>query len=108
MNTKNSLSVAIFLLVLISFSGCLDIFNDLPQINTIIYEDHPIEVSYEITYGYTVDLSGKGKTILSYQEDYPDVLQGMLSDIIIHNKLSARNITIAPATPEAKATFRFT
>jgi hypothetical protein len=94
MKTKINIGIAIVLLIIISCSGCLDIFNDLPQLNTIIYEEHPIDVAYQITYGYTIDLSGNGKTILSYLEDYPEVLQGTLSNITIHNRLSAKNITI--------------
>ena len=87
--------ITLFLLLSVIYSGCLDIFNDISNSTTIIYEDHPIHVEYQITYGYFINLTGEGKSILSYKEDYPDVLNGKISYIVIHNQLSAKNITIA-------------
>ena len=68
-------SLFIFLFIFINFSGCIDNLFDIP----IIYEDHPIKLSYTITYGYDVVISGTGKYQIHYNCDTPDVLNGAVT-----------------------------
>jgi len=68
----NGINRKIVIIILLFFSlstvGCLDFFN----INdTIIYETHPVEVQYNLSFGYTVECSGTGNYEITYDCDLP-------------------------------------
>lgn len=82
-----------FVCSLICFSGCVDFFQDI-QTNKITYEPYPTQINYHLTYGYNINLSGSGESTVTYREDLPEVLKGMISNQTIINKLDAQTRTI--------------
>ena len=69
MNKINAEIIIIFLLFFHIFnSGCLDIFN---FDDTIIYESHPVEIQYNLSYGYIVECLGIGNYEITYNCDIP-------------------------------------
>ena len=76
MNKKITFTSLILVLVTLILSGCLDFFTS--NNDTITYESHPTGVSYTISYGYSVNCSGKGRYTLKYDCDLPEVLEGIV------------------------------
>jgi len=56
-------------------SGCIDTLFD----SSTRYQSYPTSVSYTISYGYDVDVSGEGTYTLTYLCDYPQVVSGIVS-----------------------------
>jgi hypothetical protein len=81
---KNKIIVTVlFLILLISaLTGCLDFF---PENSTIIYESHATSVMYTISYGYKISCTGSGNYRIIYNCDLPEVLNGQITDIVVHN-----------------------
>ena len=76
MKNKNLIPIlAIVLLILPIFSGCINSFLDFP----ITYEENPTKISYTIRYGYNVTCTGTGKYTVTYDCDIPEVLHGVPS-----------------------------
>ena len=78
MNKKITFTGLFLVLLTLLFSGCLDIITG--DNGNITYESHPTAVRYTISYGYSVDCSGKGKYTLKYDCDLPEVLEGIVSN----------------------------
>jgi hypothetical protein len=81
---KNKIIVTVFILIFLNLvlSGCLDIFS---LDGSITYEAHATSVQYTISYGYNINCSGTGKYRIIYNCDLPEVLNGQVIDIIVHN-----------------------
>ena len=89
---KTFIITGIFLIILISCTGCLDFFNQVTQ-KQVTYEQHPTKINYHITYGYDINITGTGHSTIQYREDFPELLQGTISNIIIHNQLDSQTKT---------------
>ncbi len=78
---KNSCSFFVFSLVvlIVLLSGCEMIFPP------ITYESTPTRISYDLSYGYHVNISGSGRYELSYLCDTPEVLLGTATYGLLHN-----------------------
>jgi hypothetical protein len=76
MNKKITFTSLILVLLTLFISGCLDFFTS--DVSSIIYESHPTGVRYTISYGYSVNCSGKGKYTLLYDCDLPEALEGIV------------------------------
>jgi len=74
--------VLILILLILALSGCLDFFSENI---TITYESHATSVMYIISYGYKVNCTGIGKYRIIYNCDLPEVINGQIIDIFIHN-----------------------
>jgi transglutaminase-like putative cysteine protease len=57
------------------FSGCIEFFQDI----TTTYKPFPTKLSYEIDYGYRIQITGTGKYEVRYRCDIPEILMGVLS-----------------------------
>jgi len=73
MNNRKKIIISVFLLILLSFSGCLDFFQDIATTN-ITYEKHPTKIQYHISYGYQLNFDGYGSSTVNYREDLPEAL----------------------------------
>jgi hypothetical protein len=81
---KNKIISLLFILFFLvsTLSGCIDFF----QLDgSTTYESHPTSVSYIISYGYKINCTGSGRYNLFYKCDLPEVIYGVISDVIIHN-----------------------
>jgi len=76
MNNKITVISLILFLLILFLSGCLDFFTS--DNGNITYESHPTGVMYTISYGYSVNCSGKGQYTLKYDCDLPEVLEGIV------------------------------
>ncbi len=74
-NKKIILIITAFLLSISVYSGCIEFFQDVPT----TYKSFPTQLSYEIDYGYRIQISGTGKYEVRYRCDIPEVLRGVLS-----------------------------
>ena len=80
---KLALTVTIVLLLMPLLSGCLDSFLDGPT----IYQDHPTKISYDISYGYSLNATGTGKYVINYDCDIPaEPLAGSRDYDILYTK----------------------
>src|SRR6056297_501587 len=70
--------LSFFILSIIVSSGCLD--TPLFESSTT-YEESPIQISYDFTYGYNVNLTGFGEATVLYQEYLPQSKEGILHSI---------------------------
>ena len=82
MKNKAIAFVVIIILLILSLSGCLDFFTEN---STITYESHATSVRYTISYGYKINCTGSGNYRIIYNCDLPEVLNGQITDIIVHN-----------------------
>jgi len=82
MKNKIYLFISIFILITITLSGCLDFFTT--NNNIVIYESHPTDINYTITYGYKIKCTGQGRYSINYDLDFPEVLNGKILSTIIH------------------------
>ena len=82
MKNKAIAFVVIIILLILSLSGCLDFFTEN---STITYESHATSVRYTISYGYKIRCTGIGKYRIIYNCDLPEVINGQITDIIVHN-----------------------
>lgn len=82
MKNKIFISVFIFILSISALSGCLEFLN---LDGTTTYEAHATSAIYTISYGYKINCTGSGKYLITYKCDLPEVLNGQINDIIIHN-----------------------
>jgi hypothetical protein len=82
---KNKIILLVFILFFLisTITGCQDIFK---LDGSTTYESHPTSVSYTISYGYRINCTGSGKYSVFYKCDIPEVLNGGISDLIIHNE----------------------
>ena len=68
----NKMNKKIVIIILLFFSlstvGCLDFFN---FDDVVIYEAHPIEIRYNLSFGYTVECIGNGNYEIIYDCDLP-------------------------------------
>jgi transglutaminase-like putative cysteine protease len=80
---KKIVLLSFILVFIILFSaGCTEL---LTLNSKIIYQAHPTKVSYTISYGYTVNLSGTGEYTLLYDCDEPEALKGYISSVTSSN-----------------------
>jgi len=89
MNNRKKIIISVFLLILLSFSGCLDFFQDIATTN-ITYEKHPTKIQYHISYGYQLNFEGSGSSTVNYREDLPETLFGTISNVTIQNQLNSQ------------------
>ena len=82
MKNKTIALVLIIIFLILSLSGCLDFFTEN---STTTYESHATSVRYTISYGYKISCTGVGKYRLIYNCDLPEVINGQITDIIVHN-----------------------
>lgn len=84
---KNNVIAGLILLFVafsVTLSGCLDFLNLYDD--TVIYESHPVKLSYDMEYGYLVDIKGIGDYKINYDCDKPELILGSLSyDILYKN-----------------------
>ena len=64
--------IAMFLILSISLSGCLDFSSS----GSITYESHPTKIQYTIEYGYLVESEGSGSYEITYDCNIPRALFG--------------------------------
>ena len=74
-NKKIILTITTVLFSICIFSGCIEFFQDIPT----TYKPFPTKLSYEIDYGYRIQITGTGKYEVRYRCDIPEVLMGVLS-----------------------------
>ena len=74
------LVIAFLLLLSILLSGCEVIFPPT------IYESSAMNISYELSYGYHINISGKGSYEIMYLCDIPEVLIGSMSYTLLYNQ----------------------
>ena len=82
MNNKIYICAFIFVLVASVLSGCLDF---LPSNQIFVYESHPTEITYTVTYGYKINCIGQGKYLINCSLDIPEVLDGRILSTDIHD-----------------------
>lgn len=73
MKNKPIITGLILVLVILTTSGCLDIFN---ADGSTIYQSHPTRIRYTISYGYEISSTGTGEYTIKYDCDIPEVLSG--------------------------------
>src|SRR5512137_2945236 len=61
------------------FSGCEAIFSPT------IYEPTPTKVRYDISYGYNVNSTGRGRYEIAYWCNIPEVLVGLTTYHLLYN-----------------------
>lgn len=101
---KNTWSFFVFsiLVLVVMLSGCEMIFPP------VTYEATPTRISYDLSYGYRVNISGTGRYELSYFCDTPEVLSGtatysklystdfqtnnLFNNTVIHWNISGKNV----------------
>lgn len=82
---KTILIALTFILITFStLSGCLDFFN--LSDGTIIYESHPVKISYNIRYGYRINCIGTGNYEIRYDCDKPELLVGIVTSDLLYNE----------------------
>lgn len=99
---KPSFFFFILVITLLLFSGCLEsnLFT-----SKITYEETPTQISYQITYGYYVNLTGSGEATVEYQDFIPQTLNGtiyaleimpntVVSETVLDNKIISWNQTM--------------
>ncbi len=70
-----------FIVTVILISGCID----TPFFSSrITYEESPVQLSYKISYGYYVNLSGTGIATVHYTEYIPRSLNGTVYFVTTH------------------------
>ena len=88
----NKHSLVIFTLFLggsLVSCGCIDLFQDI-SMKRITYETHPTHITYHITYGFYLNLTGNGESTITYREDLPDLLSGSILNRTIINQLDGK------------------
>jgi hypothetical protein len=86
---KFQILFAILIILILSFySGCMDFYQ-----NTYTYESHPTKISYDINYGYYINVSGEGKFTVFYDCNLPEILKGTLKAELL-NKNSYQILSI--------------
>jgi len=88
MKYEKNIVLLFVLIIIMLFSGCTDLFQDLSS-NEITYENHPTKISYHVTYGYQVILNGIGTSTVTYREDFPDPQRSSITNRTTLNKLDA-------------------
>ncbi|MBN2599711.1 MAG: transglutaminase family protein [Candidatus Thermoplasmatota archaeon] len=73
------LFLSCILILVVAFSGCEMIFPP------ITYETTPTRISYELSYGYYVNITGTGRYEVTYLCDTPDVLIGTTTYSVLYN-----------------------
>jgi transglutaminase-like putative cysteine protease len=87
---KNVLIIStLFIGCMILFSGCADLFQDI-SLNKTTYASHPTRIRYHVTYGYQINLTGRGESTVIYKENLPTILSGLISNRTIINRLDAQ------------------
>lgn len=89
MNKRKNLITSILLVILLSFTGCIDFFQDLTT-TKVTYEQHPTKIQYHINYGYQLYINGTGSSTVNYREDTPEILIGTITNITIQNQLNSQ------------------
>ncbi|KYK19956.1 hypothetical protein AYK24_04670 [Thermoplasmatales archaeon SG8-52-4] len=81
---KYTIVIGFFLVFLtLLLCGCQDLFvND----GKTIYQSHPTKIRYTLSYGYNISCFDKGKYIINYTCDLPEVLNGQILSTIEHDK----------------------
>jgi len=82
MKNKIFFSGLILVLFILMLSGCLDFFT---IDGSTTYETHATSISYTISYGYKINCTGSGEYRISYNCDLPELLNGQIINIIVHN-----------------------
>ena len=82
---NNKIPIVFFLLIIliISFSGCTDLFNS--NDGTVTYPNILTQISYDISYGIKINCTGSGVFNIKYSCDDPEVLSGYATDVIALN-----------------------
>lgn len=76
---KPAIIIIFFLLSSSLNTGCLE---DVIKTETV-YEEQPVKISYDVSYGYIINCTGRGAYEISYQCDMVKVLQGIVTSITI-------------------------
>ena len=76
MRNKGIIAGLILMMIILSFSGCLDFFTTN---GSITYQSHPTKISYTISYGYRITCTGSGQYEIDYNCDEPEVLKGQIT-----------------------------
>lgn len=83
MKNKVVITGLIIVLTILAISGCTEIFTSNDDITT--YQSHPTKIMYTISYGYNINCSGSGDYTIKYDCDVPEVLNGDIVSIVIHD-----------------------
>ena len=83
MKNKVVITGLIIVLTILAISGCTEIFTSNDDITT--YQSHPTKIMYTISYGYNINCSGLGDYTIKYDCDVPEVLNGDIVSIVIHD-----------------------
>lgn len=76
-----TLCFSLLIISLLLLSGCLD---NIFFLSRTTYEETPVQLSYKITYGYHVNLSGTGTATVHYTDHIPQSLSGMVYFVTTH------------------------
>ncbi len=81
---NQTILLSFFILSITVSSGCLE--TNLFESSTT-YEESPVQITYDFTYGYTINLTGMGEANVFYQEYLPQSKEGIIYSVdIIPNK----------------------
>ena len=83
MDKKIMIVFSILIVFTVFFAGCNDIFPGDDGKTT--YQSHTSKISCTLTYGYWVNCTGDGRYEINYDCDTPEVLNGQVSSLTIHN-----------------------
>jgi hypothetical protein len=72
---KKHIFLSLFLISLLTISGCINLENSFFTSKTT-YEQEPIQITYEINYGYQINITGNGSATVTYQEYLPQTPNG--------------------------------
>ena len=84
--------IFIFALLVTSLSGCLEFLNI--DYGLTVYESHPTNVRYTISYGYRVGCSGTGQYVIHYDCNLPATLQGSISTELLYHEDFEKNFLV--------------
>lgn len=79
-NRNRTILLSFFILSITVSSGCLE--TNLFESSTT-YEESPVQISYDFTYGYTINLTGMGEANVFYQEYLPQSKEGIIYSVDI-------------------------
>ena len=77
---NQTILLSFFILSITVSSGCLE--TNLFESSTT-YEESPVQISYDFTYGYTINLTGMGEANVFYQEYLPQSNKGIIYSVDI-------------------------
>jgi hypothetical protein len=95
MKHKNIIFILTIISIIIFLSGCLEEFQNIFNNQTIIYESQPTKISYEIEYGYKINVTGDGNVKINYTEGLPTLLFGSITNTNDLSNFESKKLTIA-------------